>query len=152
MPPKKKTPFQRHHHLEYSLEIVSTDAKGDMTVRCLFCLNEGRDTVVVHAGSSRKRKSRTDIKYFKSPFLPHQYPSHHTGQHAESWEAYKAAYTEDKQRFFDGKVDAVNTMHRHMDLATDTLTLMVQPSIVDSIIVDLFFGTCPKKTNKWTHL
>jgi len=138
MPPKK-TPFQRPHQLEYALEIVSTDGNGDVTVRCLFCLHDGRDTVDVRAGSTRKRKSRTDIKYFKKPFFPHQYRSHHTGQHAESWEKYQAASKEEKKRFFDGKVKAVNTLHRHMDLASDTLIFRIKSSIVDSIIGDLFF-------------
>jgi len=93
----------------------------------------------VRAGSTRKRKSRTDIKYFKKPFFPHQYRSHHTGQHAESWEKYQAASKEEKKRFFDGKVKAVNTLHRHMDLASDTLIFRIKSSIVDSIIGDLFF-------------
>jgi hypothetical protein len=35
---KKGTPFQKAHALDFTLEIVSTDAHGDVTVRCLFYL------------------------------------------------------------------------------------------------------------------
>jgi hypothetical protein len=87
---KSKTPFQPKHKLEYALELVSTDDNGDVTYRCLFCLHDGRDVVEVVAGSIRKRKSRSDVKYFQKPFLPHKYRSHHSGQHAESWELYQA--------------------------------------------------------------
>jgi hypothetical protein len=136
---KASTPFQPKHKLVYALELVSTDGNGDVTLRCLFCLHDGRDVHEVVAGSSRKRKSRCDIKYFKKPFLPHKYRSHHSTQHAESWERYQASSTEEKKGFFVGKIKNVNTMHRHMDLAADTLTFTVKASIVESIIGDLFF-------------
>jgi hypothetical protein len=136
---KSNTPFQPKHKLEYALELVSTDGNGDVTYRCLFCLHDGRDVVEVVAGSTRKRKSRGDIKYFQKPFLPHKYRSHHSGQHAESWELYQASSTEEKKNFFVGKIKNVNTIHRYMDLDTDTLTFTVKASIVESIIGDLFF-------------
>jgi hypothetical protein len=44
---KKATPFQKAHALDFALEVVSTDARGDVTVRCLFCLFEGRDVVEI---------------------------------------------------------------------------------------------------------
>jgi hypothetical protein len=113
------------------LELVSTDGNGDVTYRCLFCLHDGRDVVEVVAGSIRKRKSRSDIKYFQKPFLPHKYRIHHSGQHAESWELYQASSTEEKN-FFVGKIKNVNTIHRQMDLAKDTLTFTVKASIVES--------------------
>jgi hypothetical protein len=119
---KSKTPFQPKHKLEYALGLVSTDGNGDVTYRCIVCLHDGRDVVEAVAGSTRKRKSLSDIKYFQKPFLPHKYRSHHSGQHAQSWELYQASITEEKNNFFVGKIKNVNTIHRHMDLATDTLT------------------------------
>jgi hypothetical protein len=136
---KSNTPFQPKHKLENALELGSTDGNGDVTYRCLFCLHDGRDVVEVVAGSTRKRKSRSDIKCFQKPFLPHKYSSRHSGQHAESWELYQASSTEENKNFFVGKIKNVNTIHRHMDLATDTLTFTVKASIVESIIGDLFF-------------
>jgi hypothetical protein len=136
---KSKTPFQPNHKLGYALELVSTDGNGDVTDRCLFCLHDGRDVVEVVTGYTRKRKSRSDIKYFQKPFLPHKYRSHHSGQHAESWELYQASSTEETNNFFVGKFKNVNTIHRHMDLATDTLTFTVKSRIVESIIGDLYF-------------
>jgi hypothetical protein len=110
-----------------------------VTYRCLFCLHDDRDVVKVFAGSTRKRMSRSDIKYFKKPLLLHKYRSHHSVQHAESWELYQASSTEEKKNFFVGKIKNVNTIHRHMDLATDTLTFTVKASIVESIIGYLLF-------------
>ncbi len=51
MPPKVKTPWQPAHGLEYALEVVNTAGNGDITVRCMFCVYEGRDSVVVDDSS-----------------------------------------------------------------------------------------------------
>jgi hypothetical protein len=53
--------------------------------------------------------------------------------------ALPGVLTEEKKNFFVGKTKNVNTIHRHMYLATDTLTFTVKASIVESIIGDLFF-------------
>jgi hypothetical protein len=105
----------------------------------MFCIYEGRDSVVVDGSSTRKHKSRNDIKYFLKPFLPHKYRSHHNGQHAESWVLYKVAAKKDKQYFFDNKIKVANTLHRYMDLDSDTLTFMINANIVNTIIGDMFF-------------
>ncbi len=128
MPPKAKTPWQPAHGFKYVLEVVSTVGNSDITVRCMFCVYEGRDNVVVDCSSTRKRKSRNDIKYFLKLFLPHKYRSHHDGQHAESWALYKAATKKDKQHFFDNKIKVANTLHRYMDLDSDILTFMMRAS------------------------
>jgi hypothetical protein len=80
MPPKAKTPWQPAHGLEYALEVVNTAGNDDITIRCMLCIYEGRDSIVVDDSSTQKRKSRNDIKYFLKPFLPHKYRSHHDGQ------------------------------------------------------------------------
>jgi hypothetical protein len=139
MPPKAKTPWQPVHGFEYALEVVNTAGNGDITVRCMFCIYEGRDNVVVNGNSTRKRKSHNDIKYFLKPFLPHKYRSHHDGQHAKSWALYKVATKKDKQHFFDNKIKVANTLHRYMDLDSDILTFMINASIVNTIIGDMFF-------------
>jgi hypothetical protein len=139
MPRKAKTPWQPAHGLEYALEVVSTTGNGDITVRCMFCVYEGRDNIVVDGSSTRTCKSRNDIKYFLKPFLPHKYRSHHDGQHAESWALYKAATKNDKQHFFDNKIKVVNTLHWYMDLDNDILAFMINASIVNMIIGDIFF-------------
>ncbi len=138
MPPKAKTPWQPAHELEYALEVVSTTGNGDIIVRCMFCIYEGRDSVVVNGSSTRKRKSRNNIKYFLKPFLPHKYRIHHDGQHAELWALYKAAAKKDKQHFFDNKIKVANTLHRYMDLDNNILTFMINASIVNTIIGDMF--------------
>ncbi len=139
IPPKAKTPWQPTHGLEYALEVVSTAGNDDIIVRCMFYVYEGQDSVVVDGSSMRKRKSRNDIKYFLKPFLPHKYKSHHDGQHTESWALYKATTKKDKQHFFDNKIKVANTLHRYMDLDNDILTFMINASIVNMIIGDMFF-------------
>jgi hypothetical protein len=111
MPPKVKTPWQPAHGLEYALEVISTAGNGDITVRCMFCVYEGLDSVVVDGSSTRKRKSCNDIKYFLKPFLPHKYRSHHDEHHTESWALYKATTKKDKQHFFDNKIKVAKTLH-----------------------------------------
>ncbi|CAK9873021.1 unnamed protein product [Sphagnum jensenii] len=52
MPPKAKTPWQPAHELEYALEVVSTTGNGNIIVRCMFYVYEGRDSVVVDDNST----------------------------------------------------------------------------------------------------
>jgi hypothetical protein len=52
---KKATPFQKAHELTYAVKEVSKDARGNVTVRCLFCVYEGHDIVEVGI-AGRKRK------------------------------------------------------------------------------------------------
>jgi hypothetical protein len=85
---KKATPFQKAHVLDFALEIVSTDAHGDVTVRCLFYLYQGQNVVKVDV-VGWKCKQRNDIKYFTKPFSLFKYHSHHEGQHAASWMEYQ---------------------------------------------------------------
>ncbi len=75
---KKATLFQKPHALEFSLEVVSTAGNGDVIVRCLFCLHEGRDVIEVGVAGC-KRKQRNDIKYFMKSFVPFKYRNHHEG-------------------------------------------------------------------------
>jgi hypothetical protein len=69
---KKPMPFQKLHALEFVVEIVSTDARGDVTIRCKFCLHKGCDVVEVDV-AGRKHKQCNDIKYFTKPFAPFKY-------------------------------------------------------------------------------
>jgi microcompartment protein CcmK/EutM len=52
---------------------------------------------------------------------------------------YKAAAKKDKQHFFDNKIKVANTLHWYMDLDSDILTFMINASIVNTIIGDMFF-------------
>ncbi|ETK84899.1 hypothetical protein L915_10185, partial [Phytophthora nicotianae] len=135
---KKPTPFQPSHALAYDVEVVATASNGDVTCRCKFCLYEGRDVVDVGV-SGRKRKQRGDIKYFNKPFVPHEYRSHHVGQHAASWTRYQTLSADEKKSFFDGKTKITNLLHQHFDLATDKQEFIISASIVETIVGDLFF-------------
>jgi hypothetical protein len=98
---KKLTPFQKSHALKFALEVVSTEGSGNVTVRCKFCLHEGRDVVEVSV-AGRKRKQRWDIKYFTKPFAPFTYRSHHEGQQKSSWTEYQGLSAEQKLQYFEG--------------------------------------------------
>jgi len=120
-------------------------ANGDVTARCKLCLYEGQDVVELNGNSTQKRKHRSDIHFTKS-FNPHKYRSHHAGQHKESWAWYQTLLVEDKKQFFDAKIPDTNTLHQHMDLATDTLRFFINAPIVETIVDDLFF-----RDNKQLH-
>jgi len=45
----------------------------------------------------------------------------------------------DKEKFFEGKSNVMNTMHWHLDTQSDKLTLRMRSSIVETIIGELFF-------------
>ncbi|KDO25012.1 hypothetical protein SPRG_09742 [Saprolegnia parasitica CBS 223.65] len=138
MAPSRTTPFQSKHALEYGLELVATSADGDQTVRCKFCVYEGRDKVEVCPGATRKRKSRTDIQFFKRPFKPENYRSH-LKQHEASWAVYKELSLEKKKVYFTDKISSANTMHSFVDSSADTIVYTIKGTIVDDIIGDLFF-------------
>jgi hypothetical protein len=136
---KAKTPFQPKHALEFGLEVCSTDRHGNETVRCLFCVYLGRDKVAVELSGSRKRKSRSDIKYYNASFAPLNYRSHNWGQHNEAWTEYQALSREDKDNFFKDKTNVVNTLHNYIDTTKDTIHFSLSSGIVDVIIGDIFF-------------
>jgi len=46
---------------------------------------------------------------------------------------------EEKRMHFGGKANHANTLHRYLDLKSDSLTFHVSAPIVDIIIADLFF-------------
>ncbi len=45
----------------------------------------------------------------------------------------------DKKHFFDNKIKVTNTLHWYMDLDSDILTFMINASIMNTIIGDMFF-------------
>jgi hypothetical protein len=53
----KSTSFQTKDALEFGMEVISKDAKGDVTMQCFFCIHKGRDSVEVNGSSGSKRKA-----------------------------------------------------------------------------------------------
>jgi hypothetical protein len=47
----KLTPFHTKQALEFGLEVVSKDAKGHVTMRCFFCVQEGQDNMEVDSNA-----------------------------------------------------------------------------------------------------
>jgi hypothetical protein len=135
------TPFQPAHCLQFGLKIVEEANKRITSVCRNFCAFFGRATVKAsdeHAGEKRQRSSRNDTKYWTS-FAPQNYRSHHELQHADLWAEYSALSNEEKCMHFDGKANRTNTLHRYLDLESDSLTFHVSAPIVDVIIAELFF-------------
>jgi hypothetical protein len=130
----KPTPFQPGHALQYAVEIVSTNAMGNATCRCLFCGHGGREEVAI--GPNRKRKRNLKQKLFTIPFYPHKYRSHRESQHSEACQTLSDT---DKKEHFRNQPKLANALHHRMDSSSDTLTFNVGTSIVDTIICDKFF-------------
>jgi hypothetical protein len=87
----------------------------------------------------RKRKQRSDIKYFTKSFSPFKYRSHHEGQHAALWTEYQGMSVDQKKQYFNGCIKATNTLHHHFDMDKDTYEFFICTEIVDVIIGNLFF-------------
>ncbi|CAM6023396.1 unnamed protein product [Sphagnum balticum] len=135
---KKATPFQKAHELTYAIKEVSKDARGDVTVRCLFCVYEGHDIVEVDV-AGRKCKQRNDIQYFTKPFTTYKYKSHHEGQHATSWITYQALSNEEKANYFNECIKKTNMLDHHFHHDKDTYEFFLSTEIVEVIIGDFFF-------------
>jgi hypothetical protein len=135
---KRTTPFQRKHALEFGLEIVEFEKKGNMPVvtgvRCLFCVYHGRHVEL----TSRKHKPTDNIHIFKAPFIKQHYLSH-LKQHAETWEEYKELSVDGKKVYFNGKVKRANTMHMYIDTNQDAIHFTISLPIIDVIIKELFY-------------
>jgi len=141
MSKKPATPFQRAYCLQFELKIVEEANKRITSVRCNFCTFFGRVKVKVsdeHVGKKRQRSSRNDTKYWTS-FVPQNYRNHHESQHTDLSAEYSALSKEEKHMHFNGKVNRANTLHRYVDLESDSLMFHVSTPIIDVIIVDLFF-------------
>ncbi len=111
---------------------------GDVIVRCLFCLHEGRDVIEVGV-AGRKCKECGNIKYFTKLFASFKYYSHHEGQHASSWMEYQGLSIDQKKQYFVGHIKLTNMLHHHFDLDVDTLQFSISSNIVETIIDNLFF-------------
>ncbi|PTQ34639.1 hypothetical protein MARPO_0078s0044, partial [Marchantia polymorpha] len=106
--------------LIYAAEELFRDACGDITVRCLFYVYDGRELVEVVV-ARRKCKHCSNIY-------------HHEGQLAALWIAYKELLNKEKKG-----TSSTNTMHHYMDLDKDIYVFVLSSSIVDDIVRDLLF-------------
>jgi hypothetical protein len=68
--------FQRKHALEFDLQIVELEKKGNMLIMTgmhfLFCMYRGQDV----EPESPKHKLTNNIHIFKMPFIKQHYLSH----------------------------------------------------------------------------
>uniref|UniRef100_M4BNC6 Uncharacterized protein n=1 Tax=Hyaloperonospora arabidopsidis (strain Emoy2) TaxID=559515 RepID=M4BNC6_HYAAE len=69
---------------------------------------------------------------YRKPFAPQNYCSPNTSHHASSWATLTVLAEAVKQIYFVSKMKRVNTLHHHLDLATDTLVSSVQPPLPTS--------------------
>jgi hypothetical protein len=118
--------------LQYAVKIVSTDAKGNATCRCLFCGHGGREEVAI--GRNRKRKRTLKQKLVTIPFS-HKYRSNRESQNSEACQTL----SDTDKELFRNQPNLANALHRRMDSSSDTLTFSIGTSIVDTIIGDMFF-------------
>ncbi len=141
MSKKPATLFQPAHCFQFGLKIAEEANKRVTSVHCNFCAFFGHAKVKAgdeHAGEKRQRSSRNNTKYWTS-FALQNYRNHHESQHADLWAEYNTLSNEEKCTHFDGKANRANTLHRYIDLESDSLTFHVSAPIIDVIIANLFF-------------
>ena len=79
--PKRNTPFQSRHDVEFGLRICERSAGASTTVVtrvCQFCKVFGKEEAVV--GS--KHSCSECVKYFKAPFRKENFSSHNKRMHS----------------------------------------------------------------------
>jgi hypothetical protein len=135
---KRTTPFQHKHALEFGLEIVEFEKKGNTSIMtsmcCLFYMYHGQDVRL----ASHKHKPTDNIHIFKMSFIKQHYLSH-LNQHVETWEEYNELFIDDKKVYFDDKVKCANTMHMYIDTSQDAICFTISLPIVNIIIKELFY-------------
>jgi len=122
--------FQHKHALEFGLEILELEEKGNMlvvtSVHCLLCVYCRQ----YFGSTSHKHKPIDNIHVFKAPFIEQHYLSH-LKQHAETWEEYNEISV-------DGKVKHTNIMHMSINTSQDAIRFIISLSIVH-VIKKLFY-------------
>ncbi len=138
--------FQRKHALEFGLEIVELEEKGNMPfvmgLHYLLCMYRGQYVrPMIH-----KCTLTDNIHIFKAPFIKQHYFSHlkqhylsHLKQHVETLEEYNELSVNGKKAYFNGKVKRANTMHMYIDTSQDTIRFTILLSIVNVIIMELIY-------------
>jgi hypothetical protein len=122
-------------------EVVTFNKNGDASsVCCKFCGFEGKEIfVAVGSGTTGQKRARsTTVKYFTLPCSLKQYRSHFNQHGESSWANYKALSLEEK-KFTNFTTKGVNTLHSHMEMATEIVEFLISSPIVDMIIGDMFF-------------
>lgn len=138
MAPKRSTPFNTAHALQFGVKICERNAatKAVVSASCLFCVHFGREAKI---GSKRKRT--VNVMYFKKPFRADMYRRHMISQHPQRWKEYSELTAREKESFFDSNAPVVhrNTINSHFGGSQVPVQLRVDKDIVDVIIGDMLF-------------
>ena len=138
--PKRNTPFQSRHALEFGLRISKRSAGASstvVTVVCRFCEVFGKE----ESAEERKRSRLDRVKYFKSPFRKDNFSSHIQRMHSSKWTEYCELDSGAKNSFFDigSSSGSQATMHAFSGPHTPPLRALIDKDIVDIIIDNMMF-------------
>ena len=138
--PKRNTPFQSFHALDFVLRIIKsiTGARSTVvTVVCRFCEVFGKDEAV-----EERKRSRSDcVKYFKASFRKENFSLHIQRMHSSKWTGYCKLYSVAKNSFFDIGSSSGSQATMNVFAGPHTLPLreLIDKDIIDIIIVDMMF-------------
>lgn len=137
-PCARTTTFQNQHLLEFGLKINQVDeATGCVSsVRCQFCVYYGREQIIGH---KCQRQQTTTIKHWSVPFRTELYKKHHDTQHSMQWNQYQSLSPDAKVEQFVAKLHFKEMLYSHFGQKNTHLLFNFSPSIVDTIIGDMFF-------------
>ena len=136
--PKRNTPFQSRHAVEFGLQIYERSRGASSTISttvCRFCEVFGKEEAVVERKGSRSDR----IKYFKKPFRKENFSSHNKRMHSAKWTKYYELDSGAKNSFFNigSSSGSQATMHAFSGPHTLPLHALIDKYIVDIIIGDL---------------
>ena len=139
-------PFVPGHASTYGLRIMELcpTTSRVISVRCQFCVYFGFDD---DPTKPCKRGHKTTNMTWTS-FRSDNYQHHHDTQHTRKWHEYQASSFEEKSQFFR-HIPHANTLHAHIN-TTAPFKLVIQLSIVDTLIGDIFFH--PDDQGGTTHM
>ena len=138
--PKRNTPFQSLHALEFGLRISERSAGAIstvVTVVCRLCKVFGKEEAL----KERKRSHSDRVKYFKAPFWKYNFSSHIQRMHSSKWTEYCELESGANNLFFDiGRSSGSQAMmHAFAGPHTFPLCDLIDKDIVAIIIGDIMF-------------
>ena len=138
--PKRATPFQARHLIEFGLEVAKKHPNTGVinAMSCKFCIFFGHKEKV---GS--KRKATSNVKHFLHPFWKECYCSHLLRANPNKWSKYDALPLEEKKCHFVTVLTQSKTtqifLHNYFSIGGTSSTFKIDLDVVVILIANTLF-------------
>jgi len=90
-------------------------------------------------GKERQRAKKETKKVWTNNFRVDLYRKHLVGEHHTAWQNYQTCSHEEKKEFFATTTSHKNTMLQHVQHSEKPFKFIINASIIDTLICDMFF-------------